>query len=144
MEMTYLKKKRGDTWPPKRWQKKERKHIIFTRNERWNFSLFIFLFTKVKKKQKTATMATAKRHNMERHFTMCHTNYHANYSQGSTLWTEKVSKLKAALRKQQSFFTRPVKNSQMATEASFRAHFLIQKRKAFSDGGGQRSNDANC
>ena len=37
--------------------------------------------------------------------------------------------------KQQSFYTRPAKNSQKATKASFRAaHFLIKKKKAFSDG----------
>lgn len=43
-----------------------------------------------------ATVATAKRHNVERYFTVCHTNYHGNYRQ---------EKLKAALHKQHSFFT---------------------------------------
>lgn len=81
------------------------------------------------------TVATAKRHNVERHFTTCHKNYHVNYPPGSALRTEKARELKAALGKQQSFFTRPVKNSQKATEASFRAtHFLMKKKKAFSDG----------
>uniref|UniRef100_A0A8C9YYR3 SPIN-DOC-like zinc-finger domain-containing protein n=1 Tax=Sander lucioperca TaxID=283035 RepID=A0A8C9YYR3_SANLU len=82
-----------------------------------------------------ATVATAKRHNVERHFTTCHKSYHANYPPGSALRAEKACELKAALGKQQSFFTRPVKKSQKATEASFRAtHFLIKKKKAFSDG----------
>lgn len=78
--------------------------------------------------------ATAKWHNMKRHFSTCHKSYHANYPPGNALRTEKVCELKAALGKQQSFFMRLVKNSQKATEASFRAtHFLIKKKKAFSD-----------
>ena len=69
------------------------------------------------------------------HFTSTHKIYHANYPPGSTLQAEKVCELKAALGKQQSFFMRPMKNSQKATEALFRAaHFLIKKKKAFSDG----------
>lgn len=72
---------------------------------------------------------------MERHFTTCHKSYHANYPPGSALRAEKACELKAALGKQQSFFTRTAKNSQKPTEASFRAtHFLIKKKKAFSDG----------
>lgn len=78
--------------------------------------------------------ATAKRHNVERHFTTSHKSYNANYPPGSALRTEKAHERKAALGKQQSFFTRPTKKSQEVTEASFRAtHFLI-KKKAFSDG----------
>ncbi|KAK3569596.1 hypothetical protein QTP86_002532 [Hemibagrus guttatus] len=62
-------------------------------------------------------------------------SYHANYPLGSALRAEKARELKAALGKQQSFFTRPAKKSQKATEASFRdTHFLIKKKKAFSDG----------
>lgn len=51
-----------------------------------------------------ATVATAKRHNVERHFTTCHKSYHANYPPGSALRAEKGGELKAALGKQQSFF----------------------------------------
>lgn len=51
-----------------------------------------------------ATVATAKRHNVERHFTTCHKSYHANYPPGSALRAEKACELKAALGKQQSFF----------------------------------------
>lgn len=82
-----------------------------------------------------ATVATAKRHNVERHFTTCHTSYHANYPPGSAVRAEKVRDLMAALSKQQSFFTRPLKRSQKATKASLRAtQFLIKKKKPFSDG----------
>lgn len=56
-----------------------------------------------------ATVAMAKRYNGERHFTTCHKSYHANYPPGSALRTEKAHELKAALGKQQSFFTRPAK-----------------------------------
>ncbi|KAM3604163.1 uncharacterized protein V6R79_007238 [Siganus canaliculatus] len=97
-----------------------------------------FFFTNVKENCVClicgATVATAKRYNVERHFSACHKSYHANYPPGRALRTEKARELKAALGKQQCFFTRPVKNSQKATKASFRAtHFLI-KKKAFSDG----------
>ena len=82
-----------------------------------------------------ATVATAKRHNVERHFTTNHKNYNANYPPGSALRAEKALELKTALGKRQDFFTRPAKESQKATEASFRAtHFLIKKKKAFTDG----------
>lgn len=38
------------------------------------------------------------------------------------------------MKKQQSVLTRPAKKSKKATEASFKAtHFLIKKKKAFSD-----------
>ena len=81
------------------------------------------------------TVATAKRHNVERHFNTCHKSYHDKYPPASALRAEKARELKTALGKQQSFFTRPAKNSQKATEASFRAtHFLIKKKKAFTDG----------
>lgn len=63
-------------------------------------------------------MATAKRH-----FTMCHRSYHVNYPEGRTLRAGKAGELRAALR-----------NTQKATEASFRAtQFLIKKKKT-SDG----------
>jgi len=98
-----------------------------------------FFFTTVKEKCVClicgATVATAKRHNVERHFGTCHKSYHTNYPPGSALWAEKTCELKAPLGKQQSFFTRPVKKSQKTTEASFRAaNFLIKNKKAFSDG----------
>lgn len=97
-----------------------------------------FFFTSVKENCVClicgATVATAKRHNVERHFAT-HNSYQANYPAGSALRAEKARELKAALGKQQSFFTKPAKNSIKATEASFRAaHFLIKKKKAFSDG----------
>lgn len=51
------------------------------------------------------------------------------------LRAEKARELKAALTKQQSFFTRPLKKSKKATEAPFRAtHYLIKNNKTFSDG----------
>ena len=53
-----------------------------------------------------ATVATAKRHNVERHFTTNHKNYNANYPPGSALRAEKALELKTALGKRQDFFTR--------------------------------------
>ena len=68
-----------------------------------------FFFTNVKENCVClicgATVATAKRHNVERHFSTCHKSNHANYPPGSALRTEKARELKAALGKQQSFFT---------------------------------------
>ncbi|XP_070408067.1 general transcription factor II-I repeat domain-containing protein 2B-like [Nothobranchius furzeri] len=81
------------------------------------------------------TVATAKRHNVERHFSTCHKSYNASYPPSSALRTEKARELKAALGKQQSLFKKPVEKSQKTTEASFRAtHFLIKNKKTFSDG----------
>ena len=88
------------------------------------------------------TVATAKRHNVERHFNTCHKSYHDKYPPASALRAEKARELKTALGKQQSFFTRPAKNSQKATEASFRAtHFLIKNYRWRSC---QRSDVINC
>ncbi|KAK3508687.1 hypothetical protein QTP70_004201 [Hemibagrus guttatus] len=44
-----------------------------------------------------ASVATSKRHNVERHFTTCHKSYHANYPPGNALRAEKTRELKAAL-----------------------------------------------
>lgn len=98
-----------------------------------------FFFTSVKEKCVClicgTTVVTAKRHNVEKHFSTCHESYNANYPPGSALRKEKACGLKAALDKQRSFFTRQVEKSQKATEASFRAaNFLIKSKKAFSDG----------
>jgi len=82
-----------------------------------------------------ATVARGKQSNVERHFTTCYKSYHANYLADSALRAEKASELKAALCKQQSFFTRPVKNTEKATKASFRAmQFLIKKRRPYQTG----------
>lgn len=69
-------------------------------------------------------------HNGKRHFRMCHTSYHAHYLPGSTLRSEKLSELKAALCKQQSFFheKQPISKPMRAT------HFLIKKEESISDG----------
>ena len=72
---------------------------------------------------------------MERHFKTCHRNFDVNYPPSSALRTEKAHGLKASFDKQRTFFTKPMKKSQNATEASFRAaHFLIKNKKSFSDG----------
>ena len=70
-----------------------------------------------------------------RHFKTCHRNFDVNYPPGSALRTEKAHGLKASLDKQRIFFMKPMKKSQNATEASFRAvHSLIKNKKTFSDG----------
>lgn len=80
------------------------------------------------------TVAVSKRRNVERHFRTCNKIFNVNYPPGSAMRTEKVSGLKAALDKQQTFFIRPVKKSQNATEASFRVvHFWIKNKKVFLD-----------
>ena len=46
-----------------------------------------------------------------------------------------MREFKAALTKQQTFFTRSLKKAKKAAEASFRAtHYLIKNKKTFSDG----------
>ncbi|KAK1901603.1 General transcription factor II-I repeat domain containing protein 2 [Dissostichus eleginoides] len=53
-----------------------------------------FFFTTVKEKCVClicgATVAIAKRHNVERHFDTCHKSYNANYPPGSALQAEKA------------------------------------------------------
>lgn len=71
-------------------------------------------------------VATAKWHNVERHFSMCNKSYHATH-QAAHYGRESLQV--------KGFFTRLVKKSQKTTEVSFRAaHFLIKKKNAFSDG----------
>ncbi|CAL9703596.1 unnamed protein product [Knipowitschia caucasica] len=82
-----------------------------------------------------ATVAISKQHNVERHYQTTHGSFHQNFPPKTALRAEKARELKAALTKQQSFFTRPLKKAQKATEASFRAtHYLIKNKKTFSDG----------
>ena len=80
-------------------------------------------------------MAISKRHNVERHYQTTHGSLNTNFPPKAALWAEKACELKAALTKQQTFFTRPLKKAKKATEASFRAtHYLIKNKKTFSDG----------
>lgn len=81
------------------------------------------------------TVATAKRHNTERYFSTCQKTFNASYPPGRSMRVEKACKLTAALGKQRSFFTRPVKKSQATTETLFRAaHILTKNKKPFLDG----------
>ena len=114
-------------------EKRKRTYVF---NDGWEEELFFTFF-----KDKClclicgTTVAVTKRHNVERHFKTCHKNFDVNYPPGSALRTEKAHGLKASLDKQRTFFTKPMKKSQNATEASFRAaHFLIKNKKTFSDG----------
>lgn len=98
-----------------------------------------FFFTPFKEKSLCFICATSvaipKQHNVEKHFKTCHESFNVNYPPGRALRIEKVHALKAAWDKQWTFFTRPLKKLQKATEASFRsAHFLIKNKKAFLDG----------
>ncbi|KAK7915897.1 hypothetical protein WMY93_011658 [Mugilogobius chulae] len=113
---------------------KEKENIFFNRD--WEEEFF---FTEVKDKCVClicgSTVAIPKRHNVERHYTTAHPSFHTNFPAGSALRVEKARELKAALVKQQSFFTRPGKKSKKATEASFRAaNYLIKNKRAFTDG----------
>lgn len=68
-------------------------------------------------------MATAKRHDVERHFRMCNASYHAKHPPGRTLWAEEVQTAVFIFHQ----------TSEKPKAASFRAtHFLI--KKTFSDG----------
>ncbi|XP_056912889.1 L-xylulose reductase isoform X1 [Takifugu flavidus] len=114
-------------------EKRKRTYVF---NDGWEEEFF---FTSFKDKCLClicgTTVAVPKRHNVERHFKTCHGNFDVNYPPGSALRTEKDHGLKASLDKQRTFFTKPMKKSQNATEASFRAaHFLIKNKKTFSDG----------
>ena len=114
-------------------EKRKRTYVF---NDGWEEEFF-FTFFKDKCQYLicVTTVAVPKRHNVERHFKTCYRNFDVNYPPGSALRTEKAHGLKASLDKQRTFFTKPMKKSPNATEASFRAaHFLIKNKKTFSDG----------
>ncbi|KAK7896044.1 hypothetical protein WMY93_021369 [Mugilogobius chulae] len=81
-----------------------------------------------------ATVAIAKRGNLERHFKTTHARYEKDFPAKSALRSAKVRELKAQLAAQQAIFTRPLHQIKAATIASFRvANVLIRHKKPFSD-----------
>ena len=113
---------------------KRKKTYVF--NKDWEEEFF---FTSIRDKCVClicgATVAISKRHNVERHYQTTHGSLNTNFPPKTALRAEKAREFKAALTKQQTFFTRPLKKAKKATEASFRAtHYLIKNKKTFSDG----------
>lgn len=73
---------------------------------------------------------------LEHHFTKVHSNVLWNYPAGSNLEKDEVKELKMSLQRRPSFFTKPTRTANAATEASFRVgHNLTEHKKTFSDGG---------
>ena len=112
----------------------KRKKYVF--NKDWEEEFF---FTSIRDKCVClicgATVVISKRHNVERHYQTTHGSLNTNFPPKTALRAEKVRELKAALTKQQTFFTRPLKKAKKAkkaTEASFRAtHYLIKNMDVF-------------
>lgn len=96
--LVFVEKQKQNDWPQKDGSKKKKTYHFDNELE-----AEFFVFTNVKEACVClicwATVATAKWHNAERHFTTCHTIYNANYPPGSTLQTEKARDLKAAFLK---------------------------------------------
>lgn len=82
-----------------------------------------------------ASVAIPKRGNLERHHKTVHKNYEKDFPPQSELRKRKVSDLISCLKKEQSMFTRPAKQSKAATIASFKiSHILAKHKKPFEDG----------
>lgn len=74
-------------------------------------------------------------HNVERPYQITHNSLNTNFTPQIAFLAEKACESKAALTKQQTFFTRTLNKTKKATEASFRAtHYFIKNKKMFSDG----------
>lgn len=81
------------------------------------------------------SVAIPKRGNLERHHKTVHKNYEKDFPPQSELRKRKVSDLISCLKKEQTMFTRPAKQSKAATIASFKiSHILAKHKKPFEDG----------
>lgn len=82
-----------------------------------------------------ATVALAKKANLERHFKTVHRSYDTDFPAKTLLRATKVRDLKAQLAARQSIFTKPKTQSKAATIASYRvSHVLAKHNKPFKDG----------
>lgn len=63
--------------------------------------------------------------NIARHFTQVHSNFAWDFPVGSSLRIEKVSELRATLKKQQFIFTKLTKKVKAATEALFKVAHVV-------------------
>lgn len=82
-----------------------------------------------------ATVALAKKGNLERHFKTIHGSYERDFPAKTLLRTTKVRDLKAQLAARQSIFTKLKTQSKAATIASYRvSHVLAKHKKTFQDG----------
>lgn len=90
----------------------EKRNKAYIFNKDWEEELF---FKLVREKCVClicgSTVAVSKRHNVERHYSTNHGSFHTNFPPKSTLRAAKARELKAALAKQQTFFTRPAKKA---------------------------------
>ena len=83
-----------------------------------------------------ATVALAKKGNLERHFKTVHERYERNFPAKTPLHATKVRDLKAQLAARQSIFTKPkTQANKAATVASYRiSHVVAKHKKPFIDG----------
>ncbi|CAG9814627.1 unnamed protein product [Phaedon cochleariae] len=69
------------------------------------------------------------------HYETMHKNYEIDFPQKSELRRRKVLDSKSGLRAEQSMFTKPVKQTEAATIASFKiSHIFAKHKKPFEDG----------
>ncbi|CAL9685305.1 unnamed protein product [Knipowitschia caucasica] len=82
-----------------------------------------------------ATMALAKKANLERHFRTVHASYERDFPAKTALRATKVRDLKGQLSARQSIFTKPKTQGKAATIASYRiSNVLVKHKKPFGDG----------
>uniref|UniRef100_W5MJY2 DUF4371 domain-containing protein n=1 Tax=Lepisosteus oculatus TaxID=7918 RepID=W5MJY2_LEPOC len=76
-----------------------------------------------------------KRGNMECHHFIMHPKFKKTYPPKSSIRSKKVEEMKALLKAQQLFFTKPREKGKANTEASFHVSYLLAKnQKTFTDG----------
>lgn len=99
-------------------------------NDEWEEE---FLFTMVKDKciclVCRASVALPKRGNLERHHKSLHKIYESDFPLKSEIRRRKVQDLKGSLKAEQAMFTRPSKQSEAATVASFKISHILAKHK---------------
>ncbi|KAG8451802.1 hypothetical protein GDO86_003847 [Hymenochirus boettgeri] len=76
-----------------------------------------------------ASVALAKKGNVERHFKMLHSKTDTDFPLKSNLRKQKVQQLKHMLLTQQKMFTRPAEKNIATTVASYRVSQVIARRK---------------
>ncbi|CAG4957204.1 unnamed protein product [Parnassius apollo] len=102
-----------------------------TFNEEWEPKYF---FTKSKARKPvclicSATVAVAKKYNLERHFKQNHAKFEKEYPVGSALRTDFIKKKKKELFSQQNIFVKQHDELEAMVKTSYEISLLLAKKK---------------
>lgn len=113
------------------------KDSLRTFHEQWETK---YLFTESKARKPvclicSATVAVAKKYNLERHFKQNHSKFEKEYPTGSAIRTEFIKKKKNQLFSQQNIFVKRHEDLESMVKTSYEISLLLaKKKKPFSDG----------